>query len=102
MRMRGSERKSLVQRGNLVVRAVARSVRRVCRRSIAGIVLKRIWQDRTGRDVVIAVTVKLCLVAVLWVAFVRDATVHPDSAEVGAAVLRLAPSVPAPAREPAR
>jgi hypothetical protein len=64
--------------------------------------LKRLWQDRTGRHVAVVVAVKLCLVAALWVAFVRDATVRPDSAEVGAAVLRLAPAVPAPARETSR
>jgi len=64
--------------------------------------LKRLWQDRTGRHVAVVVAVKLCLVAALWAAFVRDATVRPDSAEVGAAVLRLAPTDPTPARESPR
>jgi len=64
--------------------------------------LKRLWQDRTGRHVAVVVAVKLCLVAALWAAFVRDATVRPDSAEVGAAVLRLVPTVPALARESPR
>jgi cbb3-type cytochrome oxidase subunit 3 len=50
--------------------------------------MSRFWQDRTSRHVVIVVAVKLCLLTVIWWAFVKDARVEPDERDVAAAVLR--------------
>jgi len=50
-----------------------------------------LWQNRTGRHVIIVMAVKLCLLAVLWWAFVKDARIEPDDNDVAAAVLRPAP-----------
>lgn len=58
--------------------------------------MKRIWQDPLGRHVAIAVLVKLALLAGLWWGFVKDARQNPDTAQVGAAVLR----TPAPPADP--
>jgi hypothetical protein len=66
-----------------------------------GVGLKRLLQDSIGRHVAVAVAVKLCLLATLWWAFVEDASLHPVSGDVGAAILRTAPPAPEPAKESA-
>ncbi|MCU0976641.1 MAG: hypothetical protein MUC71_10085 [Steroidobacteraceae bacterium] len=45
-------------------------------------------QDRTARHVALVLALKLCLLAGLWWAFVREHRVEPDPGQVAAAVLR--------------
>jgi type II secretory pathway component PulM len=53
--------------------------------------LTRLWRDRTGRHVTIVVAAKVCLLAAIWWAFVRESQPEPDPSEVAAAVLHAAP-----------
>jgi cbb3-type cytochrome oxidase subunit 3 len=54
--------------------------------------MQQMWQDRTARHVAILLALKLSLLAGLWWAFVRDARLDPDEAQVAEAVLRAAPA----------
>ncbi len=64
--------------------------------------LARLWRDRTGRHVTIVVAAKICLLAAIWWAFVRDVQPEPDANEVAAAVLQAAPQASTTAPESAR
>jgi hypothetical protein len=64
--------------------------------------LARLWRDRTGRHVTIVVAAKICLLAAIWWAFVRDDQPEPGADEVAAAVLQAAPQATQAAPEPAR
>jgi hypothetical protein len=64
--------------------------------------LARLWRDRTGRHVAIVVAAKVCLLAAIWWAFVRDNAPEPDVNDVAAAVLQAAPQAATAAPESPR
>ena len=64
--------------------------------------LARLWRDRTGRHVTIVVAAKLCLLAAIWWAFVKDNRHEPDVDAVATAVLHAAPQATTTAPESER
>ena len=52
--------------------------------------LKKFWQDTFNRRVVFAVAVKFCLMAALWLLFVKDVRWAPAPSDVHRALIPIA------------
>jgi hypothetical protein len=61
--------------------------------------MRPLIQDRTVRHVAVVVAIKLCVLTVLWWAFIRDARIEPDPGQVASAVLHAAALSEPDARE---